>query len=186
MFEMKEFPQGIAGMAYHQDLDSIDGSIATVPLVPGRPVSLEYLEDVTEFRLAPSSHEVFSIPVSPEMVVGGRIHIGDKINLYLLAMTDQTVDAEGGIVPEVGEAEKIASSIRVVDVRDNSGKSLEVISAQSGFNALTPGAVQESASNRIVAILTLSAEPDIAQSILDGLAETLGSGGRLWITLATP
>jgi hypothetical protein len=204
LFALQEFPRSLAGLPYHQTLADLDGKITTVRLQPGLPVAAASAVSTELYRLADASLEVFSIPVSPEIVIGGRVQIGDRLNLYLL--TDKEIpqdDTSNQVKPSIpnptpfpvefafpgieglgkdrlGVAILVAQSVPVVDVRTSGGES---VSGTGNAQSVLPGG---SDSTQRIEIITLAQASDQARQTLAVLAEILTVGGKLWLSLAPP
>lgn len=204
LFTLQEFPRSLGGLPYYQAITDLDGKISAVRLQSGLPVAVSYAAPIEQYRLADASLEVFSIPVSPEIVIGGRVQIGDRLNLYLLA--DKQIPQENeqerakptpfitSSVPtefslpgiealgkdRLGVVILVAENVAVVDLRTSGGES---VSGNQNAQSVLPGG---SDSTKRIEVITLAQAPEQARQTLAALAEVLTVGGKLWLSLAPP
>ncbi len=184
LFENREFPRALGSMPYFLSPTDLAGQISTTRLAASLPVSKQSAQSVSSFRMAGPKEEVVSIPVRPVSAVGGQVRIGNRVNLYHLKViaSAETTDAvkanEKGKLQ--GQAELVASSVLVVDVRSSQG-------AAAGPETANPAATLNTKDQEEqTQILTLAVKPEQVKSILDTVAESENAGGTLWVSLALP
>ena len=97
MLAWRDFPRALIAEQgdYATQPDELTGKITTSILAAGLPIPARLVATPSEFRLAEAELEVFSLPVTPEVAVGGQIQIGDQVNIYrLTAWEEPVVDKE--------------------------------------------------------------------------------------------
>lgn len=191
----REYPRALVEEqhGYATDPDQLTGKISTSKLVAGLPVPRQLVAVPADYRLAASDLEVVSIPVTPEMSVGGRIKIGDQVNVYrLTAWEEQTHIAAS----ETRNAEK-ADPIQIIVPLPNTLAAdrpmtfteVELIATVPVVQILSDDGTSEANDGEEpypLQILVLAALPEIVQQILEAQAATTVGNNLLWLTLALP
>jgi hypothetical protein len=170
MFVPQDFPQALFQMGgYAASTDQLIGKISTSRIPAGLPIPVALVSPAAEFRLADPSLEVVSIPITPPSSVGGKIRIGDKVNLYRLLAPGKAMDSASMDIATEANVTLIAGDVPVVDVLGPDGNN-----AGSQSNGQTVSAQ----------ILIVAVRPNVAVEILKLIADTKANA-IIWITLAT-
>jgi Flp pilus assembly protein CpaB len=170
MFEMQDFPQALFQIGkYTSSMDQLVGKISTSQIPAGVPVPLAQISSPAAFRLADPELEVLSIPITPPSAIGGRIRIGDKVNIYRLSIRADVLNDPDADPLSAANVILVAGNVPVVEVMGGDGNS-----AGSRANGQTISA----------SILIVAVPPRIAIDLLKLIAETKANA-ILWVTLAT-
>lgn len=86
MVERQPIPAGVRPDGSVDDLDALEGQVTAVDLVPGEQLVAGRFVDPTAFRAAgqvqvPDGHQVITVELSAERVVGGQVAPGDTVGL---------------------------------------------------------------------------------------------------------
>jgi len=178
MFEQRDFPRALTSgdIQYFVDIDELAGKVTTSVLLSGQPISVRLAAASEDFRLADPSLEVASLPISLVNGVGGKIEIGELINIYKLGVRripdeidDLTsADSEEELDTFLADVELIATVPVVAVLADN---------GDTAFQGDEP---------RPMSILVVAAPAEIIQEILGAIALSESGEDMLWITLAEP
>ncbi len=181
MLAWRSFPRALVAQQgdYATQPEHLTGKIATSHLVAGLPVPHKLVAVSSEYRLADPNLEVISLPVTPEMAVGGQIKIGDRVNVYHLTAWEEQLDfAPGKVMTDTLEL-PLNQPVTQVDL----------IATVPVVQVLSDEGVSETETDEEtlpLQILVLAAPPDTIQEILEAQAITTVGNNQLWITLATP
>ena len=218
MLAWRDFPRALIAEQgdYATQVENLTGKITTSVLVAGLPVPYRLVALPSEFRLADPDLEVLSLPVSPEMAVGGQIQIGDQINIYRLtaweepsiglftppgftsseSISNTFPGPQGGSFVAGDSAPKgddmqtgITLTTTIPTAQPQTFTEIELIATVPVVQVLSgDGTVEANSEEELVPlqILVLAAPPDVAQKILDAQAATTVGNNLLWITLAVP
>ncbi|MEA3350697.1 MAG: hypothetical protein U9Q82_08770 [Chloroflexota bacterium] len=184
LLETREFPRALIEeqVDFAVSAQTLMGNVTTSILAAGLPIPSQLVQPAEEFRLAAPSLEVVSLPVSPEYAVGGKIEIGEWVNVYLLsvleddqiAKDDQELDADDVVTPKRKNTYiDLVATVPVVDVLSQDGTADATADANQGEKAVA------------LQILVLAAPPEIVEDILAAQAVTTAGDHQIWITLAT-
>jgi len=181
MLAWRSFPRALVAQQgdYTTQPEHLTGKITTSHLVAGLPVPHKLVAVPSEYRLAASNLEVISLPVTPEMAVGGQIQIGDQINLYRLTAWDE----QSNLVDQSAITDTLMIPLQKTIT------TIELIATVPVVQVLSDDGVSETETSEEtlpLQILVLAAPPDIIQGILEALASTTVGNNQLWITLAIP
>ena len=181
MLAWRSFPRALIAHQgdYATQPEHLTGKIATSQLVAGLPIPHQLVVVSSEFRLADPNLEVISLPVTPEMAVGGQIKIGDRVNLYHLTAREEQPDFIPGKV--VTDTLEIPSNQTITEI--------DLVATVPVVQVLSDEGVSETETGEEILplqILVLAASPDIITDILKAQASTTVGNNQLWITLATP
>ena len=193
MLAWREYPRALISSQhdYASQPEQLVGKIATSTLLAGLPVPVQRVASPEEFRLAAEDLEVLSLPVSPEVTVGGQVKVGDKVNIYLATVLEGN-NGEG-IIPAV-PADVFTGTLPAHPVMAPGTQitatatvhlvaTVPVIQILSGDGLDVAGQGEDP---QPLQILVVAAPPDIAQEIIRTQAVTTVGNNQVWITLATP
>jgi hypothetical protein len=172
MFVLQDTPRALLDQgAYIASASEIEGSISVETLLSGLPVAKRMAVPASQFRLADPSLEVISLPAEAAGTVGGQVHVGEQINLYiLLAAEDQANENDPKPKPTV----TFVARVPIVAVLASAGEPL-ITTNDKGETEIRP-----------MSILVVAAPHDTVRIILDAIALMEHEGAKLWVTLATP
>jgi Flp pilus assembly protein CpaB len=174
LFTMKEFPRAL-DTGYAASLSDLHGKISTSLIPSGLPVAMRVIRSIEEFRLAPPSMRVLSIPISPETAVGGEIRIGEKVDIFRITPAHDKRQDDGSVSSIPTAVDLVAKNVLVVDIVGDTASR----SQASGI-----ASASESTSSRITArILVLALTPEDANRVLTLMGDLKGSS-IMWITLS--
>ncbi len=173
MFSLQEYPSALVDQGgYVLSTSQLTGAISVETLLAGLPVPNRMAVPSEQFRLADPSLEVISFPADAVSSVGGKINIGETVNIYCLEPAIKQDEVGTGAPPPKPEVHLIASVLVVAILSDN-GQPLT--SSSDGNNQPQP-----------IKILVVAAPHETVQDILDAVAMVKLGGSLLWVTLATP
>ena len=185
MFKLRDFPRALVsqGNGYVVLATDLVGKISAGELLAGQPVPVRMAVTPSDFRLADPSLEVISLPAESVNAVGGQVHIGDKVNIYLLRKTaDTSGAAQDSSTPEPTATPEpvvvLVATVPVVDVLSADG--------QPATNGSVSNAASSGQQPQPMNILVVAAPPETVQAILNAVAMSKFGDDLLWITLATP
>jgi hypothetical protein len=167
MFELKDFPSALIG-GYANTLSQLVGRISNSRIPADLPVPLVLISAPESFRLADSSMEILSIPISPQSAIGGQVRAGERINLYRIIPPGAAFIPLGATQPILESVTLVAENIPVVMVLGDTG-------AAAGMS--------ESGRSVVARVLILAVDDKQRDAILNLMAEING-GAMMWITLA--
>jgi Flp pilus assembly protein CpaB len=214
MLAWRDFPRALIETQgdYATQPEDLTGKITTSRLVAGLPIPTRLVVSPSEFRLADPDLEVLSLPVTPEVAVGGQIQIGDQVNIYRLTaweepvvglLTPSGIASSGSIwntVPDsMGDSgpsdagDAIQTGITLTETvstaQTQTFTKIELIATVPVVQVLSGDGTREAQSEAEpvpLQILVLAAPPAVVQDILDAQAATTVGNNQLWITLAVP
>jgi Flp pilus assembly protein CpaB len=181
MLAWRSFPRALVAQPgdFATQPEHLTGKLTTSHLVAGLPVPHKLVAIPSEYRLADPNLEVISLPVTPEMAVGGQIKIGDRVNIYHLTAWE----AQHGFI-----SEKVVTDTQEFPINQTITE-IELIASVPVVQVLSDEGVSETETDEEtfpLQILVLAASPDIIQDILAVQASTTVGNNQLWITLAMP
>lgn len=202
LFVMAEFPSALKekGTAFAMTMDDLNGRITTTRLAANVPVPASLIASPKSFRLADPSLQVLSIPVSPEIAVGGTLRIGEEINLYRIAVQqDQTTDIPNpsttvGIPSDqLGKIQNLAdldsvkvelvATVPLIDIQTGAGSSTGAESTNDNATGIVNSGAQKE-EPKPAAILIVAVNNEQAVQIMRLLGTTRKAGEMMWVTLA--
>ena len=194
----RDFPRALVAEQgeYATQPEELTGKITTSMLVASLPVPHRRVASPNEFRLADPTLEVLSLPVAPEMAVGGQVQIGDQVNIYrltaweeqtdsLIALPENALSIDANNIIQVGET----LTETIPTAQPKTFTEIELIATVPVVQVLSGDGTAEADNEEEMIplqILVLAAPPEVAQDILDAQAATTVGNNQLWITLATP
>ena len=201
LFVMAEFPSALKekGTAFAMTMDDLNGRITTTRLAANVPVPASLIALPKNFRLADPNLQVLSIPVSPEIAVGGTLRIGENINLFRIAFEN---DNPNGVAatPAPGTVVSGNPDVSIPNLADLKNVKVELIATvplidiQTGAGASTgtettpdTGIVNSGSQQnepKPAAILIVAVNNEQVVQILRLLGTTRKSGEMMWISLA--
>lgn len=195
MFKLKSFPAPMAREGVYRTLDETRGKIATTTLRPDQLIYLDQLVAPRQFRYSDDERlEIVSFPVKPEQAVGGQIKVGQRINVYRVALQSQpdpkvvqSPDPHVWLRAVGAGIELLIADAPVVDVRSTQGAPIvqpPKVKSQAQ-EVTTYESAPTSDQSRPLMIITVAAPPDIAKDIirLSGEAQ-ITARYLLWVSLA--
>lgn len=176
MLDTREMPEALSREPVFLQASEVVGKIAAAPIPAGGLIYRDFAVPVESFRLtADPGLEVVSFPARPEKAVGGQVRPGQRINVYRVAVGSPptVVSPEQALATRGAEAQLLASSVLVADVRTGQGEApVSAPSAQEARGRSSPPT-----------IITVAATPEVARAIIALVGETRGAYD-LWVTLA--
>jgi Flp pilus assembly protein CpaB len=159
MLAWRDFPRALIETQgdYATQPEDLTGKITTSRLVAGLPIPTRLVVSPSEFRLADPDLEVLSLPVTPEVAVGGQIQIGDQVNIYRLTAWEEPVV---GLFTPSGIASSGSIWNTVPDSMGDSGPS----DAGEAFPDSTGDSVPDNAGDAIQTGITLTETVSTAQT----------------------
>ena len=198
MLAWRDFPRALIETQgdYVTQPEDLTGKITTSLLVAGLPVPHRRVANPSDFRLADAELEVLSLPVRPEMVVGGQIQIGDRVNIYRLTAWEEPTS---GLltVPGFTSPETLTDTLQtgiiltetIPTAQPQTFTEIELIATVPVVQVLSDDGIVEANGEEEPAplqILVIAAPPEIVPAILEAQAATTVGNNQLWITLAVP
>ncbi len=181
MLAWRSFPRALVAQQgdYATQAEHLTGKITTSHIVAGLPVPQNLVAESRAYRLADPNLEVISLPVTPEMAVGGQIQIGDRVNLYTLMAWEAEFD----------RVDRSAMTDTLQIPTQKTITKIEWIATVPVVQVLSDEGVSETETDEEtlpLQILVLAAPPETIQEILAAQASVTVGNNQLWITLATP
>ena len=181
---VRDLPRALETEPIFLSLEEAVGRITVGPIPAGAVLYRALAVPPASFRfVADPTLEVVSIPVDPARAVGGQVRVGQRVNVYRVALAraaGQERNPLDVLARRGAEAQLLVSGAPVVDVRSGSG---EPVSA-----APPPSEVERSAmtsgGTRPLQIITLAVPPAVAQDLIRLAVEQDTGEYKLWITLA--
>jgi len=201
LFVMAEFPSALKekGTAFAMSMEDLNGRITTTRLAANVPVPASLVALPKNFRLADPSLQVLSIPVSPEIAVGGTLRIGEEINLFRIAVKTDTTDIptpsttvgipsdQIGKIQNLSDLESVKveliATVPLIDIQTGSGSSTGAESKTDKSTALVGSGTQQE-EPKPAAILIVAVNNEQAVQIMRLLGTTRKGGEMMWVTLA--
>ena len=202
LIKMVEYPSALSeNGSYALSMEDLVGKVSTSVLAPGLPVAKTLLSTQDEYRMGNAEDEILSIPISPEMAVGGQIRIGENINIYRIVVDKEkdvlTQIPETGAVYPLEDDENIqnisdldtvkvelVASVPVLEILDSTGESLTRAEPQDN-SIYIAGNTASSESDAPAAILMVSVPPEKVDTILRLIGLSEKGGELMWVTLAS-
>jgi hypothetical protein len=201
-FVLAEFPSALLekGSAYALTEIELVGKMTTSKLANGLPVAKSLVSSPNDFRLASPDLQVLSIPVTPDMAVGGQVRIGEKVHLYRIVVAPKTqssfnnqVDPTGRINEKeiVGLSEdnnvkvELIATVPIINVLGATG---ELLGAQDIENYAVGDVILPSndsgQTQKAIAIILVAVPKDKVEDVLRLIGSSTKGGDLMWVTLA--